>query len=191
MVEQSEKWLTVNGFDSYEISNNGKVRRKEIFVTQKSRRGKIYSRKLPQLLKSTVTRNGYKSVTLVESGRDKTLYVHRIVAEHFVLGYEDGKVVNHKDGNKENNNFSNLEWVTQSENIQHAFENGLTKHGIDSPLYKGEIEVVSEDGTVVDILKGKKDIETKGYSYGNICEVISGKRKTHKGFTFRRVKREC
>lgn len=55
-------------------------------------------------------------------------YVHRMVAETF-LDKEDGKdFVNHKDGNKKNNHVNNLEWCTRSENMQHAFENGLANN---------------------------------------------------------------
>lgn len=43
--------------------------------------------------------------------------VHRIVAKYFVDGWFDGAVVNHIDGNKHNNNYENLEWITQKDNI--------------------------------------------------------------------------
>lgn len=57
----------------------------------------------------------------------KRFFVHRLVAYHFVDGYQDGLVVNHKDGNKLNNEADNLEWVTRSENDLHAFKLGLRK----------------------------------------------------------------
>ena len=50
--------------------------------------------------------------------------VHRLVARAF-FGNKEGFDVNHKDGNKQNNTISNLEWCTHKENMQHAFRTGL------------------------------------------------------------------
>lgn len=52
-------------------------------------------------------------------------YVHRLIAENFIPNPHNLPMVNHKDGNKWNNNISNLEWVTASENAQHAHTQGL------------------------------------------------------------------
>ena len=67
--------------------------------------------------------NGYMQVKV--SG--KQIYVHRLVAQAFIPNPDNKPQVNHKDGNKANNNVNNLEWVTNKENISHAYENSLQK----------------------------------------------------------------
>ena len=78
--------------------------------------------------------------------------VHRIVAETFILHDASKNIVNHKDGNKLNNNVDNLEWCTSKENNQHAYDIGL--HG------KGEDHVNSKltEEQVIEIKKlGRHD----------------------------------
>lgn len=75
---------------------------------------------------SDINTAGYKRITLYNPIR-KRFFVHRLVAYHFCEGYKENLVVNHKDGNKQNNRSDNLEWVTRSENDLHAFKNGLRK----------------------------------------------------------------
>lgn len=63
----------------------------------------------------------YCNVKLCMNNTMHSFDVHRLVAKYFVDGYFDGAVVNHKDGNNRNNNASNLEWVTQKENIHQSY----------------------------------------------------------------------
>lgn len=65
--------------------------------------------------------NGYKHVKI----GNKLIYVHRLVATAFIPNPDNKPQVNHKDGNKSNNNVNNLEWVTAKENSRHAVETGL------------------------------------------------------------------
>lgn len=68
---------------------------------------------------------GYKVVTLSVNGKCTTHTVHRLVAIAFIPNPNGKPFVNHLDGNKHNNHVSNLEWVTGSENTQHAWDTGL------------------------------------------------------------------
>lgn len=99
----------VVGYDNYIISDNGEVFNK---------------RNINKPLKTRINKHGYKYLNLSKNGIVKSKLIHRIVAEAF-LNYQDGDVVNHKDGNKLNNNIDNLEFCTQKDNVKHAFDNGL------------------------------------------------------------------
>ncbi len=68
---------------------------------------------------------GYLRVTLYKDGSRKNFLIHRLIATHFIPNPENKPQVNHIDGNKINNNIDNLEWVTPSENTQHAYDTGL------------------------------------------------------------------
>lgn len=68
----------------------------------------------------------YGTVRYIENGRQKMAYIHRLVAGAFIPNPYNLPQVNHIDGNKLNNAVSNLEWVTASKNVQHAYEIGLS-----------------------------------------------------------------
>lgn len=70
---------------------------------------------------------GYPSVTCKPEKGCRSVRIHRLVAELFIDNPECKKSVNHKDGNPKNNHVDNLEWCTQSHNIQHAYDTGLKK----------------------------------------------------------------
>jgi hypothetical protein len=72
-----------------------------------------------KILKPISRSNGYVSVTLMQDGKGKSMYVHRLVAITFLKNKENKAAVNHKNGNKTDNTVDNLEWVTHTENIRH------------------------------------------------------------------------
>lgn len=105
--------------DYYMVSNLGNVKRiKECSKYNTS------SKKL-SILNQAVGSWGYKVVSLTVFGESKSFLVHRLVAITFLDNPLNKKQVNHIDGNKLNNCVDNLEWVTPSENIQHAYDSGL------------------------------------------------------------------
>ena len=97
--------------------------------------GNVYG-KNGNILKPSINPRGYKIVNLIIDGKRVGKAVHTLVARAFCKGYEEGLQVNHKDGNKLNNNVTNLEWVTAKENARHSVE-VLGQHiGIDNGCRK-------------------------------------------------------
>ena len=99
--------------------------------------------KIEKLLKPCTVGRGYLSVCLCKQGRVTRRYIHRLVAEHFVPNPYNLPVVNHMDGNKLNNRYNNLEWVTYSTNNCHAYDKGLKKKGenfYNSKLRKEQVD---------------------------------------------------
>jgi hypothetical protein len=64
---------------------------------------------------------------LCNGGKRQAKRIHRLVLEAFVGPCPDDLQANHKDGDKQNNDLTNLEWTTQSENMKHAHKMGLCK----------------------------------------------------------------
>lgn len=99
-----ERFKNIDGFDGYYISSWGRV----------------YSDKLNDFLKLNSTEKGYLRADLYKNGKPVHKKVHRLVAEAFIPNPGKKPQVNHKDGNKQNNSVTNLEWVTNQENSYHA-----------------------------------------------------------------------
>ena len=92
-----------------------------------SNTGEIKGVKTGKIRKKNINHEGYYFVCVsLGSRQDKPLIkVHRAVAETFIDNKYNHTVINHKDGNKLNNNIDNLEWCTQKDNIIHAYKNKL------------------------------------------------------------------
>lgn len=105
---QNEIWKDVPLFEGvYQISNHGNL--KSFKSLDKGR-----------ILKNTNKKNGYFSVVLRYGENVRYTRIHRLVAESFIDNPFNKIQVNHIDGNKQNNHFNNLEWVTSSENVNHS-----------------------------------------------------------------------
>ena len=117
-----ELWKQIPGYENYyEISHSGKVRSIERKVPFLKRTRIVKSK----IIQSRINNRGYEEVRLSKNGITSTKFVHIITAKAFVSNPNNKPEVNHMDGNKINNHFSNLEWVTHSENMSHAYNMGL------------------------------------------------------------------
>ena len=128
-----EIWKKIEGFE-YEVSSYGRVKS----LKRKVWNGHVWHDLPEKILKNRGKDTHYKYVTLCDNGRYKKEYVHRLVA--FAFLNEPKETVNHIDGDRSNNYLTNLEWASYSENIKHAFNNGLNlpydRNGKNNPNYK-------------------------------------------------------
>jgi len=126
-----EEWKDVKNYEGfYQVSSYGRVRSLDRMVNNRMRRGKVLSNK-------KTNGNGYLMCTLCKDGIQLNHYVHRLVASAFCEKLDDSFVVNHIDSNVKNNKYSNLEWVSAFDNVQHYIKKGRkTDRGINSPNTK-------------------------------------------------------
>jgi hypothetical protein len=122
MEEIKEIWKDIDGYDSaYQVSNLGRIKSIERIVKDSIGR----TRKLKEKYIKTHLFGEYLGVNLRINNEYKQISIHRAIATAFIPNLENKPEVNHIDGNKLNNSIDNLEWVTYSENIIHAYKSGL------------------------------------------------------------------
>lgn len=161
-----ETWKDIAGYEGlYQISSYGNVRGVDRICNGVRVRG--------QAKKVMAAQDGYMITNLIRGGKNKRCYVHRLVAEAFIDNSDNKPEVNHKDGNKSNNNVSNLEWVTSDENIEHAYKHGLIKRK----------RVIMDDSIEFDSIT--KCARYVGVDKHEIRRALRGEYKTVHGHTFR------
>lgn len=117
---QGEEWKSIDGFSNYMISSLGRVKslsHKNGSCVQKD--------EYPIILKQRLDSKGYCTITIVSDLKiRKTLKLHRLVAEAFIPNPENKPQVNHIFNIKIHNFITDLEWITNIENMRHSYENG-------------------------------------------------------------------
>ena len=117
-----EEWKNITSMEYYQASNLGRIRSVEHYIKSNFHNCKLVKRK-GKILKQY--KGVYYSITINDKGKTRKRLVHRLVAEAFIPNLLNKPCINHKDGNKLNNNVNNLEWCTIQENTKHAYDNKL------------------------------------------------------------------
>lgn len=111
-------WKNIDGFPGYQVSSDGRVRSCKNFHGS-------FNNEYHEL-RPRINPNGYEIVTLYDENHiGKQCAVHRLVAMMFIPTNDETLYIDHLDGNKRNNDISNLEWVTSKENSVRACKSGL------------------------------------------------------------------
>lgn len=148
-IQDVEVWkeVTLEDFKHYLVSNKGRV--------WNSR----YNRELTPY----PSHDGYPTVQLHNTIKNvRTVRVHRLVALAFIPNPENKETVNHKDAVKTNNHVNNLEWMTDEENRQHAYDNGLMHRGL---IERNKWIEEKHLGDIKEYLK-------QGYSVYRIADIL-------------------
>ena len=119
----TEEWRPVVGYENrYEVSNFGNVKSlKRDIITSRC----IYKKET--FILKFANRTGYHVVKLYDGlAKGKSYQAHRLVAISFIPNPNNYPFINHKNGIKNDNRVENLEWCTNSQNVQHAYDTGLT-----------------------------------------------------------------
>ena len=136
--------------------------------------------KTPIVRKPSINNYGYKQITIGVDGATKTIQIHRVVATEFIPNPDGCCIVNHVDGDKQNNNVSNLEWVSQKENIQHAHRTGL----VDVSKWAKMVRATDiTTGKTETFISGAECARSLGCSLSNIGKAIRDNRLCMKRYT--------
>lgn len=161
-----ESWKNIVGYKGYyQVSNLGRIFRESSGGISKGYKNK----------------KGYLCISLYKDGNVEGFRVHRLVAEAFIRSPFVGEQINHKDGDKENNIVSNLEWVTCKENIIHAKEvldvmpRG-EEHGQAKLSYRQVAQIV---GFLAKGISQRKIAEMFGVAQCTVCDINQGKTWGH------------
>lgn len=162
-----EVWKEVYGFDTlYEVSNYGRVRTKFF-----KRRGYTNSYRI---LTPVDNGNGYLRFNWSLNGKQKTVYLHRLVACAFIKNPNGYKEINHLDENKLNNTADNLEWISHKDNCRYGTRNKRTGEKNKKPI------ICIENGIVyLSIKDAAKDL---GVAVTAVSNCLNGRSKTCMGY---------
>ena len=177
MENRIEIWKPVAGYEGlYECSNMGRVRTVGNNKTKKTK-----------IRKQVVTNLGYKQVQLYKDGKQKLLYVHRIVAEAFLLNTNNKSCIDHINTDRTDNRVENLRWCTRKGNMN----NPITRTKLsNSKLYhtynmKAIIQT-SKDGTFIQEYKCTREAErATNIDHSSINKCCKGIYKTAGGFIWK------
>jgi len=154
-------WAIASSAPTLLVSDTGRIIR-----MASSRRNKSYWQTFEEKeLTPRAIGAGYFAVTCKEQGRQRTFYVHRLVAEAFLKKPLDANEVNHLDGDKSNNDLRNLEWTTHSANLQHAYKSKLHPGRALTPKQVVAIRAMLDAGETMPMVAKRFGVSTSAINH--------------------------
>lgn len=177
-----ERWKDIQGYEGlYKISDHGRVIALSREWDQRHWVGGTSHCHLDEHMVKAQFWSGRAFVNLSKNKIQRKYQVSRLVAKAFIPNPNNYPIVNHLDANPLNNHFSNLEWCTQSRNIQYAYDNG-TK----IPPHMRKVAQYDMDGNLLKIWDSIAEAERATNAY-NIRKVCTGKRNHAGGYKWQYV----
>jgi hypothetical protein len=179
--KDGEVWKDIENFEGiYQISNFGRVKSLDRVID--TRNGK-------STIKGVIVNpcgKPYLFVYLSKNNKSKYHAIHRLVAQAFIPNLENKPQVNHIDGDKTNNVVSNLEWVTQSENMLHAYRIGLEKPraGSSNGWSKVKMKIIMPNGEEMLFNSVTECAEFAGIGTRRVRQLRNKRKISEKGYRF-------
>lgn len=177
----TEVWKDIEGYEGlYQISNLGRVKSLDRVITYKDgRKRKFYSK----VLKPLPDKDGYFHVNLLKNRKCAHPTIHGLVAKRFIGERPEGYVINHIDENKANNEASNLEYVTQKENVNHGTRTERMRRTRGKPV----LGISTKDGSAIAFDSPSEAERVNGFDHRRISACALCKRKQHKGYVWKYI----
>ncbi len=173
------EWKDIEGFEGiYQISNTGLVKSLERNIVNSH----IGIQKLKvRILKPDVMKDNYLRITLSKDGKISKYPIHVLVARAFIDNPNNLPIINHKDENRSNNYYTNLEWCSPQYNLEYS----LSRHYI----------ATDPNGNVYDVFNLSQFCKDYNLSISAMSQMATGRiaknktnpRRTHKGWVCKYV----
>lgn len=162
-----------------QVSTWGQVKTVDRWVTYANGTKRFFK---GRILKPQRDRDGYLYVMLSRNGKQRKIFIHRLVAETFIPNPEEKPQVNHLDEQKDNDVVENLSWASAKENNAWGTARKRTAASLSKPV----LAIDPKTGQVVKEFSSAKEARRKGFHPGSISNCCRGmKCRTHKGFVWK------
>ena len=174
-------WRIIDGYEDYEVSDKGEVRRIRYADT-----GNSAKYKLPFYLKGSIDKDGYIRYALSKNSKSKSCFAHRLVATAFIENPMNKEQINHINGIKSDNRIENLEWCTSSENIRHRID-VLSVRLTNNRRSKPVVQLDFQGKLIAKYPSAKEAKRQTGFSQGHISECCRGEIPYYHGYVWKYV----
>lgn len=174
-----EIWKNIKGFEKYQVSNLGNVR--------KYNKASEYDKRIPEYtyLKPQKTKKGYMQISLYKNSNQFRKLIHRLVAENFIPNFKNLPQINHKDEIRNNNNVNNLEWCDNWYNSHYGnhIENARITHFKKINQYDLNNNFIKQWNSITEAS------DTLKINASSITKVCKNKRKAAGGYVWKYERR--